>query len=101
MKIGDKIKFEGEKQRMTIKAFSKKFIILTKPFNAKKTYLYSIVDLEREVRGRCNLIFGSLWEFNTLKGAKKNLQMLDNGERKVSCRYYKKLEQSEISQFSK
>lgn len=57
LRVGDKIKFISEKQRYTIKAKSDRFLICTKPFNPKKTVLYTIVDLERLVRGRDNLVF--------------------------------------------
>jgi len=57
LKVGDKIKFIAEKQRYTIKAKSERYIICTKPFNLKKTVLYTIIDLERLVRGTNNMIF--------------------------------------------
>lgn len=57
LKVGDKVKFECEKQRYTVKAKSDRFLICTKPMNALKTVLYSIIDLERLVRGPNNLVF--------------------------------------------
>lgn len=57
LKIGDKIKFKNEKQRYTVKAKSERFLICTKPFNLRKTCLYSIIDLNRLIRGTNNLIF--------------------------------------------
>lgn len=57
LKIGDKIKFETEKQRYTVKAKSDRFLICTKPFNPKKTCLYTIIDLDRLVRGTNDRIF--------------------------------------------
>lgn len=55
---GQKIKFKSEKQRYTVRATSKRYAICTKPFNAKKTVLYCIIDQWRNVRGPENLIFG-------------------------------------------
>lgn len=98
MKIGDKIKCNGEKQRYTVQAFDNRFVIMTKPFNARKTYLYSIVDLKRGVRGRDNLIFGSFNPYNTKEGAEENLKDLQTGEMEVSHRNYKRLEPEELSQ---
>lgn len=115
MKVGDKVKCVGEKQRYTIQARDDRFIIMTKPFNARKTYLYSIVDLERGIRGRDNLIFGSFEPYNTKAGAEENLKALqrgakvnvnlddlveedDNWTMEVSYRHYKKLEPEEIKQ---
>ena len=57
VKVGDKIYFKSEKLPYTVRARNERFIICTKPFNARKTVLYTIIDLKREVRGRCNLIF--------------------------------------------
>ena len=101
MKIGDKIKCVGEKQRYTIQAFNNRFVIMTKPFNARKTYLYSIVDLERGVRGRDNLIFGSYNPYNTKTGARENLKDLQSGKMEVSHRHYKRLEPEEVLQLTK
>jgi len=100
MKEGEKIKCVGEKQRYTIQARDKRFIIMTKPFNARKTYLYSIVDLERGVRGCDNLIFGAFEPYNTKAGARKNLRALQNGDMEVSYRRYKKLEPEEVKQLA-
>ena len=96
--VDDKIKCVGEKQRYTIQARDKRFVIMTKPFNARKTYLYSIVDLKRRVRGCDNLIFGSFESYNTKKGAIENLKMLQKKEMEVSYRKFKKLEPEEIEQ---
>lgn len=57
LKVGDKIKFQSEKQKYTVKAKSNRYLICTKPFNLKKTVLYTIIDLERLVRGTNNMIF--------------------------------------------
>ncbi|MBO6550989.1 MAG: hypothetical protein JJ964_15415 [Rhizobiales bacterium] len=80
MKIGDKVKFEAEKQRYTLQAFNQRFFILTKPFNAQKTYLYTIVDLEREVRGRCNLVLGLPHDCNSPEDAEVCLKWLEGHE---------------------
>ena len=97
MKIGDKISFEGEKQRYTVQAFDDRYIIATKPFNARKTYLYTIIDLKRGVRGPDNLIFGSFAPYNTPEGAAENLKDLQQGEMEVSHRRNKRLSASEIA----
>lgn len=101
MKVGDKVKCVGERIRYTIQARDDRFVIMTKPFNLRKgKYLYSIVDLERGVRGRDNLVFGSFERYDTKKGAKENLKMLQEGEMEVSYRHYKKLEPEEIEQLT-
>jgi hypothetical protein len=55
---GDKIFFKGEKYPYKVRARGKRFLVCTKPFNILHTVLYCIVDLEKEVRGPENLIFG-------------------------------------------
>ena len=56
--VGQKIKFRGEKQRFTVRACDERFAICTKPFNPRRTFLYTIVDLKEGVRGPENLVFG-------------------------------------------
>lgn len=58
-KPGDKVKFTEEAQAYTIQARSDRFLVCTKPFNLKRTVLYTIVDLQRNIRGTENLIFGA------------------------------------------
>ena len=60
--VGDKIKFASEAQRYTVQARSNRYAICTKPFNARRTVIYTIIDFERGVRGRDNLIFGRGYE---------------------------------------
>jgi glycine betaine/choline ABC-type transport system substrate-binding protein len=98
MKPGDKFKAAGERRRYTVMAADNRFAIAVKPFAAKKTYLYTITDLELGVRGPCNLIFGPPNELNTTWGAFEALIMLKSGEMAVSGRRYKPLEPEEIEQ---
>ena len=56
-KVGDKIKFRSEKQRYTIQACNERFLVCTKPFNLQKTVLYTIVDLQENIRGTENTVF--------------------------------------------
>lgn len=74
--VGDKITFVEEKQAYTVRARNSRFIVCTKPFNARKTVLYTIIDLERDVRGPCNLIFGCAME--TDADIKEAMQLLQN-----------------------
>jgi hypothetical protein len=85
--VGSKIKFAPFKRRMTVVASSKRFTICTIPFAAKKTVIYTIVDHERQVRGRDNMIFSPGYE--TPGQLEVNLQMLDAGEMEVSHRWGK------------
>lgn len=62
MKVGEKIYFEEEKRPYTIQARNERYMICTKPFAARKTVIYTIVDFEKEERGPDNLIFGLPYE---------------------------------------
>lgn len=98
MNIGDKVKFEGETHRYTVQAFDDNFVILTKPFNARKTFLYTIVDRRRNVRGPCNLIFGMPDKLDNPLIAAQSLGELQRGEMEVSHRYCIPIYQSELDQ---
>ncbi len=93
-----KVKFERERQRYTVQARNDRFVIMTKPFNAQRTYLYTIADLERGYRGACNLIFGLPCHVDTPEGAAEALAMIERGEMEVSYRNCVPLLPSEIEQ---
>lgn len=98
MKVGDKFKADGQVRRCTVQAIGERFIIMTKPFAAKKTYLYTIADLHRGVRGTCNLIFGLPCDVDTPSGAADALALMIAGEFDVSCRNVVELSEAEIAQ---
>lgn len=53
------VKFASEKQRYTVQASDRRFAVCTKPFNARKTVLYTIIDFDEKIRGPENLVFGA------------------------------------------
>ena len=81
-KVGDKVKFRREKQKYTVMACDNRFLICTKPFNARKTVLYTIVDLKEKIRGTENLVFGAGAE--TKKQCEEMLERLTN-EKSKTC----------------
>lgn len=94
---GHRIKFASERQRYKLMAHNDRFAILVKPFNAQKTYLYTIVDLERGERGACNLIFGLPCDVDTPEGAQEVLGRLARGDMGVSHRNFVPLNPTEIA----
>lgn len=100
LKPGDKFKADRERNRYTVMAADERFAIMTKPFAPKKTYIYTITDLERGVRGPCDLIFGPLSELDTPTGAAEALAMLQKGEMSVSRRRDLSLTDAERSQLT-
>jgi len=83
--IGDRIKFKEEKRLYVVQACSERYLICTKPFNLKKTYLYSIVDLVEKIRGTDNYVF-SPHNYNNKEGAELALQELSSGKMRISNR---------------
>ncbi len=84
--VAAKVRLNGERQRYTVQARNDRYVILTKPFNAQRTYLYTIADLEWNVRGPCNLIFGLPCDVNTPAGAAEALAWIERGDMDVSRR---------------
>jgi hypothetical protein len=84
--VGSKIKFKEEKQGYTVQASNVAFAICTKPFNAKKTVLYTVIDWNKNIRGRENLIFGMGAE--TRDQCNEMLERLTQGESEVSGRHF-------------
>jgi hypothetical protein len=84
MKVGDKIKFRGEKQRYTVQACNERFAVCNKPFNARKTVLYTVIDFEQKIRGTENLILGMGAE--TQEQCEEMLGRLITGDTQVSRR---------------
>lgn len=56
--VGSRVKFRSEVQRYTVQASDERFAICTKPFNPRRTVLYSIIDFVEGVRGPEDLVFG-------------------------------------------
>lgn len=83
-KVGNKVHFEGERNAYTIRACDSRYLICTKPFNPRKTVLYTIVDLLEKVRGTENLVF--CMGFETDEDCQEALQRLQSGETEISYR---------------
>lgn len=56
--VGWKIRFAETRQVFTVRAKGKRFIVCTKPLNARATVLYSIIDTKTQERGPESLVFG-------------------------------------------
>jgi hypothetical protein len=82
--VGNKVKFAEEKQRYTIRASGPRFSVCTKPFNLRRTVLYSIIDIKEKVRGTEGVVFCLGAE--TRKQCKEMLSRLEKGETSISRR---------------
>lgn len=82
--VGTLIWLEGEKQKYTVQVASERYLICTKPFNAQKTVLYTILDLKDLVRGTDNLVFS--YGYESKEDCLENMVRLLNGEMEISRR---------------
>lgn len=98
LELGDKIKLCGDASKYyTIKAIGYPFIICTRPYNFKSTVFYTILDFEKGIRNRHNLIFNP-YDFKKQEDINKCLNDLLNktDEIELSHRNYEDLEILEI-----
>jgi hypothetical protein len=72
-----------------VRARSARYIVCTKPFNLKRTVLYTIVDLANRLRGTENLVFGFGQE--TDEQCLDTLKRLEAGESEISQRNFVRL----------
>lgn len=54
LRPGDRVQFTDSRRWWKVRAMSERHVILTSPFNLKRTVLYTIIDWERGVRGPDN-----------------------------------------------
>lgn len=85
--VGHRVWFEEERMPYTVQARSEQFIVCTKPFAARKTVIYTILDLYRHVRGPDNLVFGMGYE--TREQCQERLSDLLEGVAEVSYRLHR------------
>lgn len=89
MEIGEKIQFEGERKPYVVRAVNDRFAVCTKPFNLKRTVLYTIIDFEKGIRGTENTVF--CMGFESDEDCNDALQRLTSGDTEVSRRNYTEL----------
>lgn len=86
-KPGCRVWFQGETRPYRVRATDGvRFVVCTKPFNPKRTVLYTVIDFERQVRGTEDLIFGLGAE--TDQQCREMCARLTTGESKVSYRNF-------------
>jgi hypothetical protein len=83
--VGNRVRFFGESQaRFKVSARGDRYIILTKPFNPRKTVLYTVIDLELGIRGTDDCL-GSLG-YESEEQIERALRLLEAGEFEISVR---------------
>ena len=84
VKVGDRVYIPTDKRPYTVKARDDRYIICTKPFAARHTVLYFIIDLVDKWRAPDNMIFCSGYE--TDEQCQERLRELQAGEIELSRR---------------
>lgn len=84
-KVGDKIKFKIEKQRYKVIGVTDRFVVCLKPFNARRTYLYTIIDFLEKERGPDHWLFGK-YSHEDQEDLQLCLAELESGECRLSPR---------------
>lgn len=84
--VGQRVLFIGEKQCFKVRAATTdgRYVICTKPFNPRRTVLYTVIDFEEGVRGTDNLVFSI--GYDTDESLAQSLAMFEAGEIEVSHR---------------
>lgn len=82
--IGDKIKFRSEAQRYTVVAKNERYLICIKPFNLKKTFLYTIIDLTERIRGSDN--YYCKFNYQDVEDSNQAIEELVRGDLEISHR---------------
>lgn len=84
VEVGDNIYVPECKRPFKVRCRDNRFIIATKPFNARKTVIYFIIDLKEKLRGPDNMIFCNGYE--TDEDCLTRLNELQSGKISVSLR---------------
>lgn len=84
IKIGDKLKLK-EKNKWLVRYADKRYLICTKPYNLKKTYFYTIIDLQEKIRGSHNIIF-NCYDFEDYKECRLAVMQIYSGDLEISHR---------------
>jgi hypothetical protein len=82
--LGAKVYVPTDKRPYTVRARNDQFAVCTKPFAARKTVMYFVLDAVHGVRGTENLVFG--FGAETDKDCAEMLARVTSGDTEVSHR---------------
>jgi hypothetical protein len=85
IKVGTKIFFEKEIRPYMVKAHNDRYAICTKPYNPKRTVLYTIIDFKNKQRAPNWWIF-NIYDYKVQADIEQCLKDLETGECELSKR---------------
>lgn len=86
-----KIGWKGQKKKFKVVARNDNFIIIARPYNPKKTFEYSILDLEYMQCSTDNLVF-EIYNYLDKEDCEEALKYLENRKMELSRRRVAKIE---------
>ena len=84
LRKGSVVWFKEESKPYTVRALNDRYVVLTKPFNLKKTVFYTIIDLNNKIRSSDDRLFCSGYE--TDEQCNDRLSEITRGDIKLSRR---------------
>lgn len=85
IKAGSRVKFAEENGPYTVKAIGPRFAICTKPFNPRRTVIYTIIDINKRVRSTNDRVFNP-YDYKKQSDIDQCLVDLESGSCGVSRR---------------
>lgn len=82
---GAKIEWENQKRTFKVIARNDNFIIIARPYNPKRTFEYSILDLKYMVCNRDNMIFGPKYDYSNREECEEALKELQETRDNNMC----------------
>jgi hypothetical protein len=82
---GARLRFANERGTYRVRCISERYAICTRPHNPLRTVIYSIIDIERGIRGPHNLVL-NVYDFRKDDGCEECLKDLIDGKIEVSSR---------------
>lgn len=94
LEVGQRLRFADSRQAMCVRAVSAdgRFVVATRPFNARRTVLYTVIDFQQGIRGRDDH-YGVGYE--TDEECRSAIERLADGEIEVSFRHWEWLRYSD------
>lgn len=83
LQVGERVRLDGTKRAWKVRARGERYIVLTQPFNLRRTVLYTVIDLEM---GRRGTVTSWACGFETEDEIAESLAMLERGDTELSSR---------------
>jgi hypothetical protein len=83
LNVGDRVWLSTHKRAWTVRARDERYVVLTQPFNPKRTVTYTVIDLELGIRGTSDC-WGSGFESD--EDVARSMKLFADGTAEISVR---------------